>query len=291
MAAAVYNPIMLYIDVYFLINLTMDMILITLTGHIRKNKPAIRRYLAASLVGAAWSLVPILSPQIPAWVLGTVSYAGICALMCRIAFSARGVRQTAAAVAVLYLVTWGMGGVLNFLYFRTEAGVWLRNALYGQYQVPGIWWLLICAAMAGGVWILAWNWYQHVRSFRKIIYPVEIQMGERKVEAMALLDTGNRLYTPGGKPVSVMDPDLARVWLGDEEIRQLEQHLEGGIPYILIPYQSIGQEQGLMAVIKADWMIIHKDTSDETVAFPAIGISQQSFSEGKEYRVILHAGI
>ena len=46
-----------------------------------------------------------------------------------------------------------------------------------------------------------------------------------------------------------------------------------------------------MAVIKADWMIIHKDTSDETVAFPAIGISQQSFSEGKEYRVILHAGI
>ena len=46
-----------------------------------------------------------------------------------------------------------------------------------------------------------------------------------------------------------------------------------------------------MAVIKADRMVIHKDTSDETVAAPAIGISELCFSRGKEYQVILHSAM
>ena len=59
----------------------------------------------------------------------------------------------------------------------------------------------------------------------------------------------------------------------------------------VITYQSIGKELGFMAVIKADRMVIHKDTSDETVAAPAIGISELCFSRGKEYQVILHSAM
>ncbi|MFR8035213.1 MAG: sigma-E processing peptidase SpoIIGA, partial [Lachnospiraceae bacterium] len=290
-ADVLYNKSMLYIDIYFLINWTMDMILIILTGHVRRNKPSVFRYCAASFCGAVWSVVPVMAPNIPEWLFAPVSYIGICALMCRIAYPVKGVRQILWAIFVLYLTTWGMGGTLNFLYFRTKAGVWLRYALYGEYAVPGIWWLLICAAIVGGVWILAWNWYQYVNGSRKIIYPVEIQVGEKRIEAKALIDTGNRLYTPGGNPVSIMDHGLAEEWLGGQEIKRMDYRLEGGIPYILIPYQSIGKELGFMAVIKADRMVIHKDTSDETVAAPAIGISELCFSRGKEYQVILHSAM
>ena len=151
--------------------------------------------------------------------------------------------------------------------------------------MPGIWWLLICAAVVGGVWILAWDWYQYVSSNRKIIYPVEIQFGGKSIKVNALLDTGNRLYTPGGNPVSIMDHRLAEEWLGKQEIEKMDCRLEGGISYFLIPYQSIGREQGVMPVIKADWMIIHRGTVDETVATPAIGISELCFSMDKEYQV------
>ena len=88
-----------------------------------------------------------------------------------------------------------------------------------------------------------------------------------------------------------MDHGLAEEWLGGQEIKRMDYRLEGGIPYILIPYQSIGKELGFMAVIKADRMVIHKDTSDETVAAPAIGISELCFSRGKEYQVILHSAM
>ena len=43
----------------------------------------------------------------------------------------------------------------------------------------------------------------------------------------------------------------------------MDCRLEGGIfSNFLIPYQSIGREQGVMPVIKADWMIIHRGTVD-----------------------------
>ncbi len=286
-----YNPFMLYIDIYFLINWTMDMILIIITGHIRRNKPLLIRYMFAACLGAVWSFVPVIAPDMPKWIFAPMSYIGICAFMCRVAYSTKGFRQLLKAVIILYLNTWVMGGILNFLYFQTKAGIWLKNILYGEYAVPSVWWLFICAAIVGGVWIVAWDWYRYISSNRKIIYPVEIQLGKKKINAMALLDTGNRLYTPGGTPVSIMDHNLARKWLGDQEVEKLDDRLEGGIPYSLIPYQSIGKEQGVIAVIKADQMIIHKGTLDETVATPAIGISELCFSAGKEYQVILHGGI
>lgn len=291
LSGLLYNHFMLYIDIYFLINWTMDMILIILTGHVRKNKPSVFRYVLAAFFGSVWSLAPVLAPDIWGWLFALASYIGICALMCWVAYPIGGIRQMAAAIATLYLTTWGMGGILNFLYFQTNVGVWLKNALYGEYAVPGVWWLFICAAMVGGVWILAWDWYRYVNGSRKMIYPVEIQMGEKRIKANALIDTGNRLYTPGGSPVSIMDHGLAEEWLGDQEVRQMDHRLEGGIPYTLIPYQSIGREQGFLAVIKADRMIIHRDTSDETVTAPVIGISELCFSRGKEYQVILHSGM
>lgn len=267
------------------------MILITITGHVRKNKPVLLRYCGAATVGAAWSLVPVMAPFLPRWLFAPMSYIGVCICMCLMAYPTRGFKQLVGAVFVLYLTTWGMGGILNFLYFQTKAGIWLNDMLYGEHAVPGIWWLLICAAIVGGVWILAWDWYQYVSSNRKIIYPVEIQFGGKSIKVNALLDTGNRLYTPGGNPVSIMDHRLAEEWLGKQEIEKMDCRLEGGISYFLIPYQSIGREQGVMPVIKADWMIIHRGTVDETVATPAIGISELCFSMDKEYQVILHAGL
>lgn len=290
-SSVLYNWFMLYIDIYFLINWTMDMILIILTGHVRKSKPALFRYCGAATFGAVWSLVPVIIPYIPHWIFVPISYIVVCIFMCRIAYPVKGIKQIVWAVCVLYLTTWGMGGILNFLYFRTEGGVWLKDALYGEYAVPGIWWLLICAAIVGGVWILAWNWYQYMGGNRKIIYPVEIQLGEKSIKVNALLDTGNRLYTSGGTPVSIMDHGLAEKWLGEQEVKKIDCRLEGGIPYSLIPYQSIGKEQGFIPVIRAERMIIHKGTVDETVVTPAIGISESCFSMGKEYQIILHAGL
>lgn len=133
-------------------------------------------------------------------------------------------------------------------------------------------------------WILLrgiWRWYQKSRRKMEREVPLLLTWKEKTIEAVALVDTGNRLREPAsGRPVSILEKDSARELLGSgwEERKG----------FLLIPYHSIGRDLGWMQGVVLDRMIILTPEGECQVKNPVFAISSGSVSRNHQYQVILH---
>src|SRR5699024_1079436 len=155
----------------------------------------------------------------------------------------------------LYAVTWCIGGALNAIYYQTEAGVYIRYLIYGESFEISVLWLFATAIFVASGFVGASWWYRHESRKDSLLYPVELCFQEKKVELKGLLDTGNRLYTMTGKPVSVMGISVLEQ-LSKEKAEWIKHYLEGTLEemdtlegIMLIPFQSVGNSHGMMPVI------------------------------------------
>ena len=100
-------------------------------------------------------------------------------------------------------------------------------------------------------------------------------------ETIGLYDTGNRLYEPiRKKPVSIIGKELA--------MRLLEGEQEWGRRFRLIPYSSIGVENGLMRGFVADELVVFVNRYSFVYAHPVLAVAEQSFGKRDGYEIILH---
>ena len=78
---------------------------------------------------------------------------------------------------------------------------------------------------------------------RKNLYNVRIVNGDSKIETVALEDTGNSLREPyKGRPVSVLQYNV------------IKQILTGNEKCFLIPFKSVGSQNGILTGITVDYM-------------------------------------
>ncbi len=284
---------MLYIDVYFIINWVMNLLVLLLTGILYRNKPLVKRYSMAAAVGAVWAVLPYIT-KLPSWIFSWGGELVIAVCMCKIAYQCQGGKRTIVTALRLYAVTWCIGGALNAIYYQTEAGVYIRYLIYGESFEISVLWLFATAIFVASGFVGASWWYRHESRKDSLLYPVELCFQEKKVELKGLLDTGNRLYTMTGKPVSVMGISVLEQ-LSKEKAEWIKYYLEGTLEemdtlegIMLIPFQSVGNSHGMMPVIWIDTMTIKKNTSEEVVSKPALGISKPEIFLHKEYQLILH---
>ena len=105
--------------------------------------------------------------------------------------------------------------------------------------------------------------------------------GMKLIETIGLYDTGNRLYEPiRKKPVSIIGKELA--------MRLLEGEQEWGRRFRLIPYSSIGVENGLMKGFVADELVVFVNRYSFVYAHPVLAVAEQSFGKRDGYEIILH---
>jgi len=115
------------------------------------------------------------------------------------------------------------------------------------------------------------------------IYKVSIILNNKNVQVEALLDTGNTLTEPiSGKPVHVMEEHYVNELVGEKELTDLNLRL--------IPFHSIGKNNGIITGIIADSMVIHKEP-DIFVEKPVIGIYKGSLSQGNSYSMLLNSSL
>lgn len=289
---------MLYIDVFFMLNFTMDFVILLISGAMRRLKPSKLRYSLAAALGALWACIVVLWPDMPGWLATPVSYIGICLLMCLVAWNIRQIRKLLVAVIVLYLVTWVMGGALNTIYYATKAGTYVRQILTeGTATVTVLWLICSVVALSGG-FVLVRKLYREYQAVNTPIKEVEVVFGGNTVSAKALLDTGNRLLTPTGKPVHMIDTVLLEQLLNEEQKNYLEHIKKGNLieeeipplSFLYIPYRTIDTHNGLLLVVMMEQMTVKECDREIHIKAPMIGISETVFSADKEYQMILHSG-
>ncbi len=118
------------------------------------------------------------------------------------------------------------------------------------------------------------------RRIELCIYPVELRGEGESIKVSAFYDSGNRLKDPyTGKGVHIASEKL----LNKIDIEKEKM--------VYIPYQSLGNPNGLLQVCYVDEVQIHKiDTTIKLQRVP-IGFTKESLFQGKNYEMILNEDV
>jgi stage II sporulation protein GA (sporulation sigma-E factor processing peptidase) len=121
-----------YIDVIFIINFFMDIILLLMVKKILKYSSSIFRMICGAVIGAGSACILVLVPNLNGLVQFLVSYVAICIAMTGVAYRQTNWKARIKAVIVLYITTFFLGGVMNSLYYYSKFGYYFQELIQGR---------------------------------------------------------------------------------------------------------------------------------------------------------------
>lgn len=302
-------PPVVYLDVYFLINLTMDYVILWTVAKLGRFRVSATRLLAGALVGSVFSalgitgLVPIWGPESLYWKVI------VSAVMTLVTFMPLGWIQALYGIGYLYLVTFLIGGAIVGAISMFSSSFYRLGAIRGvsSFLVDVKYPWLVAGIIAAwffarlGIPFLQKNVFQSL--FR---VPIILRFGKQAFPTYALVDTGNNLKDPlTQKPVMIVEYDLLGPILPEEVRRLFETDGEPDAQKIaailgqtslasrvrLIPFSSIGKPQGLLLGLRPDEVVVVHDRRPIKIRGVIIGVYRKKLSPSGEYRALLHPQI
>lgn len=278
----------LYVDIIFLENLIMNSIIILATGIILKNTQRIWRNLVSSGIGAIYAILiytsnfKIYSNIILKVILSVV--------IVYIAFKPANIRSFLKHIIIFYLTSFTFGGVaFALLYFVRPQDILFQNGvLIGTYPIKMI--------LAGGIlgFIIITFAFKNIKGklTRKDIMCTVI-IGNTRITA--IVDTGNLLKDPITKmPVLIMEREMLKGIFPEIILENATDIVNGkeielgeySSKLRVIPYKSIGKENGLLLGIKVkNIRIVYQDI--EKAHDVIIGIYTGTLSKNNKYSAIV----
>ncbi len=271
-----------YLDVFFMINFIMDYMIILITSRIAKVKKKRIRQLAGAGCGALYSVI-VIKPLTNHLFKITLVNILIAAVMVLISFGFTSASVYIKNVFLLFVVSFTMSGIINYLYYSTVIGKYVRNVLSGNSnKVVNARKFILVSVLA---YILLSAIVRIIFSVRKdmeLYYDVKITFRGKSVVVRGLYDTGNGLTEPvSGKMVHIAEYKILKPLLeGDEKAKE---------NIYVIPFHSIGEEDGIMYGIRMDEMVVLVDDEPKFLYNPIIGIYTGNVSKKRgNYSVILN---
>lgn len=286
----------IYLDVVFLENLFMDYIILFATGLINKVDLKITRIAVSSIIGSLYavlSLTAILDNNIGITIKIMLSVA-----MIYIAFKPENLKKCLKQLTIFYLTSFTFGGVaFALLYFIKPGDLLIKNGVYiGTYPIK----IALLGGMIGFVIItIAFKLIKGKISQKDMIYKLELQIEGKKQKVNALLDTGNLLKEPITKiPVVIVEKEKMENILPTEVISNVNKIIEGNIDdklklenYIkrfrIIPFSSLGKQNGLLLGIKADYVKIELEDEEIINKNVILGIYDGNLSKSNSYHALI----
>lgn len=277
----------IYMDVLFVVNFIMDYVVLTVTTGILIHTTTLKRAgtkrqlillyikrIAGSIVGAVWACFLIWNGW-NAWIWNVLTYVVVGPLMLIVIMGKERIATYFKAVGILYAVTFLISGGMHFVYYYTSVGYLLnvRNS-------AGVW-VLIAGGIVG-VMLLEWMIFYLVKRSEKStsMYTVIVMTQKGNVTLKALCDTGNNLRDPFfGEPVSVV---LSK---------KMTNLLKNNSSYHLIPYSSLGNENGVIPVVRISRLKIIGGKETLIVEKPLLALYSGNFSGNTDYELIIHPDI
>lgn len=271
-----------YIDVFFVVNLFMDILVLCLTNRILRGSAKPWRALLGALAGALgislffWLSKEINTVNILIFSIG-MSFAMVW-LDCR---PCRG-KELLAGVLACWGISFLLGGLLYALPPRAGKGI-----------------LIFFTITFTAYWILntGIRLFKYLKGKAVLRCRVILETGGQKIELKGLLDTGNCLTdTDTGKPVCVMEKSRFSGMLEKKQQDALESFCamedfgEGDAenlkPRFLI-YTALGCERGLLPVVTADRLVIFWEGKKICLPQAAIGLSDAPLSPYGKFEIII----
>ena len=288
----------IYIDVVFLENLVMNSIILVASGIILKKKMKWIRIILASSLGAIYTIIGYMS--VLEIYSNLVLKVILSILIIYIAFNPQTVKQLWKDVLIFYLTSFVFGGVaFALIYVVKPQDILMKNGLFlGTYPLKTV---LLAAIVAFIILIAAFAIVKTKFSKKDMFCEVEVELNNKKIKTRAMIDTGNLLKEPiTNTPVIVLEHTLLYECVPKQILDNLESILGGELVKIpeeirneyisklkLIPFASLGKQNGMLVGIKADSLKIIQDDQEKENKNVIIGIYNKSLTKRGEYRALI----
>lgn len=274
-----------YIDLYFLINVSMDLLCLMITGTLLHRRVSRWRAICAAILGGGYAVAALLLGFD-----GLLGFLGDCAaalLMCVVTFASRGSRfaRTLRCVPVLVLVSMLLGGVMTGLYS-------LLNRLHLPFEMLegdglSVWTFALLTAVASIATVKGGGFLGLSKKTKRVT--VHATLFGKEIELCAMVDSGNLLRDPvSGKSVIVAELSRLAPVLPPEQDRACARGdftawlstYENARRARPIPTQTATGQGMLLALIPERLTLtVGSDTypADYLIAPAALGESAQGF--------------
>ncbi len=261
----------------------MDFAILLLVGRLLKLSYRIWRIVLGSISGALGACIELVFNGIPSVLRFVLLYVAVALAMVVISYGKQGLNRLFYVLVALYAQTVFLGGILQFLFSmiqksRLVQGHSISNNGQSVNFVIMILIVLILLLVSPPVF----RYINELRTRLKTVFTVTLLMEEKSVAVKGLLDTGNHLRDPiTNKPVIIVEQAVV------EEI--LTKNLMEYYTRIkLVPYRSIGKDNGTMCGIVLDEIQVQINGEQHIHKNVIACMYKGTLSSSKEYQVILH---
>lgn len=285
----------IYLDVVIIENLIMNSIIMYATAIITKSKIKHIRILISSLIGAIYSVLSYISNLAIFSNLFTKILLSI--IMVYIAFNPKDIKILGKITLLFYLTSFVFGGVaFAMIYIVKPQNILMKDGLFlGTYPLKTI---FLGAIVASIILITGFKVVKSKFSKKDMFCNINIKIQGKEKNIKVMVDTGNLLKDPiSGMPVIVIEHTELYDILPKEILNNLEKILGGDLEEIpenikneylsklrVIPYSSLGKQNGMLLGIKADEVKVEEEIIKNNVI---IGIYNKALTKRGEYNGLI----
>ena len=284
----------IYIDVVLIENLLMNYIILFATAIILKIQIKQIRLITGSLIGAIYTIISYIS--------GLKIYSNfflkliLSIIIIYISFNPKNLKKLLKFTLMFYLTSFVFGGAAFALIYVVKPQELLKNnGLVLNAKSLRV--IFISAIIAFIVIIIAFKTVKNKISPKDMYCDIEIKLNNKKIETKAMIDTGNFLKEPiTNTPVIVVEHTLLYECIPKEILNHIEDILGGDFSEIpdnikkeyisklkVIPFSSLGKQNGMLLGIKAEGVIIKNEEEEKENNNVIIGIYNKSLTKRGEY--------
>lgn len=283
----------IYLDIVFFENFILNYIIILSTAIISKSKIKLTSIMLSSTIGGIFSILNYLMNinSLENIILKII----ISILMMLIAFNEYKIKKLIKQLLFFYLVSFTFGGIAFMLLFfiKPQNIIMKSNHLVGTYPIK----ITILAGILGFVVIFLIEKIIKDRLNKKsMICDLEIFYDGKIRKIKTMIDTGNLLKEPISKnDVIIVEKESLEGIVSKDILENIKYILKGkwiqekniySYKIKLIPFSSLGNDNGLLLGFKPDYVKIYSD-DEITRNDVLIGIYDGKLSKANQYNSLI----
>ncbi len=258
----------IYIDSLFMLQFFMNLYLLAIVNHVLYRTANLRRLLVGAFLGALCYMAPLFFSLKLYW---SVLFGSALAIICMSFFVFRcySRQQLWKVLEKMILVSMLMGGTMILVIRMLPTD---HNVFSGLVRVLGL------GCVAGGFA------YKLLRGYNgeEVICTVLLKHGETSISLKGILDTGNSLVEPiSQKPVAVLGEEM----LGSIMPKEQREYFR------VIPYRSVGKQQGFLKGYLLDEMVIEIRGGRKVCKKVYIAECKEFETKNSDYELIINPQI
>ena len=257
------------------------------------------RLILSSIIGSIYAIIVYLNiMQIYANIFSKII---LSIVMVYVAFNPKNFKQLSKQVLIFYLVSFIFGGcTFALIYFIKPENVIINNGVFvGTYPIKVT---LIAGTLAFIITQIAFKINRSKLNSKNTFFNIEIFYEDKILKVKALLDSGNMLKDPISElPVVIVEKEKIEEIIPKDFLNYIENILGGDTKreykdnniqeYLskvrMVPFMSIGQENGMFTGIRLDKIRINTEDINVEKNNAIVGIYDKKLTKDNKYNALI----